>query len=73
MAPKRTVDQIIGERIREERHAKKLTMDQLATKIGVRFNVIHKVEMGQCKMTVDRLIKIARTLGIAPDRLMRDL
>lgn len=59
---KKSADEQIGERVREARHARKMTLDALGKAVGVRFNVIHKIEMGAVKMTVERLMKIAAAL-----------
>lgn len=59
---KKSTDELIGERIRSARHVRKMTLDDLGKAVGVRFNVIHKIEMGSVKMTVDRLMKIAAAL-----------
>jgi transcriptional regulator with XRE-family HTH domain len=73
MAPRRTVDQIIGERIRFRRQSLGLSMDQLAIKIGIRFGAVHKIEMGQTRMTIDRLFKIAKALDLPVERMLRGL
>lgn len=62
MPTRMTVDQIIGDRVRKARWERKLTLDQLAKKIDVIFNTLHKLELGQQKMTVQRLIQIATAL-----------
>lgn len=71
MPSKRTVDQIIGDRIRVARHMRGMTMDQLGKAVDIRYNTIHKIEMGLCKMSVERLFKIAKALNTPVEKMLR--
>ena len=55
---------IIGRRIFIIRQAKKISREKLASKIGISHQQLYKYEMGKNRITVDRLIDIAKALDI---------
>lgn len=48
-----------------------ITMDQLGKAVDIRYNTIHKIEMGLCKMSVERLFKIAKALDVPVEKMLR--
>jgi transcriptional regulator with XRE-family HTH domain len=65
--------QILGERIRAERHAQGLSQEALADRCGVHWTFIGQVERGRRNLSLHNLLKIADGLGIDPGRLVRGL
>ena len=57
---------LIGRRIFVLRQAKKISREKLAFKIGISHQQLYKYEMGQSRITVDRLLDIAKALDIKP-------
>lgn len=60
----------IGEKIRQIRKTKKLSMKDLARKVGVSFSYIAKMETGQNRINVEVLSKIAKALRVPLDSLL---
>src|SRR5215469_10650240 len=58
-----TVDDHVGERIRERRIMLGLTQQQLAELIGVTYQQAHKYERGINRVSAGRLYEIARVLN----------
>jgi transcriptional regulator with XRE-family HTH domain len=65
--------QILGERIRAERHAQDLSQEVLADRCGVHWTFVGQVERGRRNLSLHNLLKIADGLGIDPGRLVRGL
>lgn len=61
---------MIGERIRDERQKKRLTQDELASRIGLKRASITNVERGRQQLLVHTLLQIAESLGTSPDRFL---
>lgn len=59
-------------RIRELRQQAKLTMDQLAERVGTSNQQISKLELGKAKLTVEWMRRLAPALGCAPVDLMME-
>ena len=57
----------IGEKIREIRLKRGLTIEQLAERIGLTPSVISKYEKGKLGIDIDRLIDIAKALRVDPN------
>lgn len=55
---------ILGNIIREARLEKKMTMKELAKRVGVTESAIHHYEMGIRKMTFDTFGDICKVLGL---------
>lgn len=60
----------VGERIRQIRKAKKLSMKDLAKQVGVSFSYIAKIETGQNRINVEMLYSIAGSLRVSLDSLL---
>ena len=61
------IDVHIGRRIRARRRILGMNQSDLARRIGVTFQQVHKYETGQSAVTAARLFAIASTLGVAFD------
>lgn len=62
----------IGTRIREVRHAKNLTIAQLAEKCEISDNFLGNIERGVDVPSVKTFIKIANSLMVSADELLYD-
>jgi transcriptional regulator with XRE-family HTH domain len=60
----RSIEQQIGARIRARRMELGLIQEQLATALGISYQQIQKYENGSNRITVDRLLLLARRLEV---------
>ena len=58
------VDLHVGQRVRQRRWAKGLTQQQLAERVGIRFQQIQKYETGENRLSASRLWDIAMVLEV---------
>ncbi len=71
-SPKRgttAVDRQIGTRIRDRRVTLGMTQENLATGLGLTYQQIHKYERGINRVSVVRLLDIAKVLDVEPQAL----
>ena len=61
---KHPVDAHVGKRIRHRRWMVGMTQQQLADKVGIKFQQIQKYETGMNRVSASRLLDIAETLGV---------
>ena len=61
---KHPVDVHVGQRIRQRRWMVGMTQQQLADKVGIKFQQIQKYETGANRIPVNRLLQIARALDV---------
>ena len=61
------IDVHIGRRIRARRRVLGMNQTDLARRIGVTFQQVHKYETGQSAVTAARLFVVAATLGVTFD------
>lgn len=61
---KHPVDAHVGKRIRHRRWMVGMTQQQLADKVGIKFQQIQKYETGMNRVSASRLWDIADTLGV---------
>ncbi|GAB5046924.1 helix-turn-helix domain-containing protein [Thermodesulfovibrio sp. TK110] len=54
----------IGETIKKLRKAKGISQMELADKIGITYQQLQKYEKGKAKITIERLIDIAKALDV---------
>ena len=59
---KPVTDSAIGALVREKRHARGVSQDQLGAALGVTFGMIQKYETGASPLTVVKLVQIATYL-----------
>jgi len=60
----------IGEKIREARQAKGISLRQLAKRIGIHFSHLSKIENGKDVVGRETLIRIAEELGADPEFML---
>ena len=60
----------IGERIREARQARGISLRQLASQVGIHYAHLSKIENGKDQISRKALIRIAEDLGIDPDLML---
>lgn len=61
---KHPVDIHVGKRIRHRRWMVGMTQQQLADKVGIKFQQIQKYETGMNRVSASRLWDVAETLGV---------
>jgi transcriptional regulator with XRE-family HTH domain len=61
---KHPVDAHVGKRIRHQRWMVGMTQQQLAEKIGIKFQQVQKYETGMNRVSASRLWDIAEALGV---------
>lgn len=62
----------IGRRIRDAREWANLTQEQLAERLGAERRTVVRIELGVTSPPLDRILHIARALGVPPSDLMPD-
>ena len=60
----------IGERIREARQARGISLRQLANQVGIHFSHLSKIENGKDTVGKDSLVRIAEELGVDADLML---
>ncbi|MBN2433264.1 MAG: response regulator [Acidobacteria bacterium] len=73
MSPEARVNIEIGNKIRTLRHAKELTLKQLANRTGLSVSLISQIELAKTSASVSTLYKIASALGIKIGYFFSDL
>jgi DNA-binding Xre family transcriptional regulator len=63
-AERRKVDQVIGERVRGERRARKWTLAALSSLTGIKVPNLSRLERGKHTPSLDTLEKVADALGV---------
>ena len=58
------IDLIIGRRIRERRQSIGLTQQELADRVGLTYQQVHKYEFGSNRVSCGRIVIIAEALGV---------
>ena len=62
-----------GEKLRAIRHARKMTLKDLALRLGYKSHGhLSRVETGQEPPSAALILKVARTFGVSCDALMKD-
>ena len=69
---KKMVYEQIGKLIREKRKEQNLTQEQLAEKTGLSVTHISNIENNHTKLSIEKLIIIAKTLNLSLDSLIFD-
>ena len=62
---KHPVDAHVGKRIRHRRWMVGMTQQQLADRVGIKFQQIQKYETGMNRVSASRLWEISETLGVS--------
>lgn len=63
---------LFGQRVREQRELKGLTMEQFAEALNISYNYLSDVERGRKFPRYELLFKIIETLDVSADILLRD-
>lgn len=63
----------IGNRIKELRRQKKMTLTELSKQSGVQIATLSRIENGKMKGTIDSHLSVARALGVDVTTLYKDL
>jgi len=58
------LNEVVGHRIRERRHASSLTLKQLANRTGLSVSLISQIELGKSAASMSTLHKLAAALGV---------
>ena len=62
----------IGQKIREARQARGISLRQLANQVGIHFSHLSKIENGKDTVGKNSLIRIAEELGVDPDLMLAE-
>jgi transcriptional regulator with XRE-family HTH domain len=60
----------IGEKIREIRNQKNVSIEALANECGVDYSQVNRMELGKVNFSISYLNKIANALGVDPKTLL---
>ena len=60
----------IGEKIREIRNQKNVSIEELANDCGVDYSQVNRMELGKVNFSISYLSKIASALGVDPKELL---
>lgn len=64
--------ELLGKRIRDERLLLRLTLEQLAERVGKSTNYIGQIERNDGKPSLETIVDIANALGTTIDSLLQD-
>lgn len=64
---------IFGLRLEMARKQKRISQPQLAERVGLDRTQIINIETGRSSTSVDRLILLAKALGVSPAKLLKGL
>ena len=67
------VDRKIGERVRDYRNEKNLSIEYVSRKLGISWQMLQKYELGRCRLSVVRLLAICDELGVPPNKMLEGL
>lgn len=60
----------IGDKIRETRNQKNVSIEELANDCGVDYSQVNRMELGKVNFSISYLNKIASALGVEPKELL---
>ena len=63
----------LGDRVREERHKRNLSQEELASKAGVHRTYIGMIERAEKNITLENIQKIAAALDLKLSDIFRDM
>ena len=61
---------IMGDLVRQKRIAKGWTQEKLSSEAGINNRFLQKIEAGDRTPSLETIFKLARALGIQPDKLI---
>jgi len=62
----------IADKLSEARKEKKVTITQLAARMGIRRSLIYNIEQKKCSMSVMTLLRFSDALGLKADKFLED-
>lgn len=62
---------LFGQRLRAERHARGLTLEDVGERADIAWNYVAQVERGERNIGIDNMAALADTLGVGLDELLR--
>ena len=62
---------VLARNVRRLRLAAELTQQQLAGRVGIRFESISQIELAKTNCTIDNLQRLAWALGVEPSDLLK--
>lgn len=65
--PTRAIDTHVGRQLRVLRASRGLTQENLAERIGISYQQLHKYETGANSISASRLYELAKLLSVSPD------
>ena len=68
---KTELQKIVGGNVQKYRVKRKLTQEELASKVNINSSAITRIENGQRMMSVPTLVAVAYALGVSCDALLR--
>lgn len=71
MMDKDSLRRVVGKQIKHYRELLNLSQQDLGGLCGLRRSYIGSVERGERNITIDNLERIARGLGLSPEKLLR--
>ena len=63
-------EETIGARVRDRRHAQKITREQLAARPGGTHSTVYRIELDTNRPLMDTLFKLGWALGVGPKWLL---
>lgn len=60
----------VGEKIREIRTRKNVSIEELANECEVDYSQVHRMELGKVNFSISYLNKISSALGVKPKELL---
>jgi transcriptional regulator with XRE-family HTH domain len=65
------LQEIFGRNVRRERVARQLTIEALAQEAGLSYSYVGEIERGLRNPTLSAIERLAATLNVPPDELLR--
>lgn len=65
------LQKIIGSNVQRYRTKRKMTQEDLATKVNINASAITRIESGQRMMSIPTLTAVAKALGVSCDSLLQ--
>lgn len=62
----------IGSRIRELRRAQNLSQAELGSQLGISATWVSRIEQGECKLALERVVQLSKLFHISVDQLLFD-
>ncbi|QLG13458.1 helix-turn-helix transcriptional regulator (plasmid) [Deinococcus sp. D7000] len=62
---------LFGQRLRAERHARGLTLEDVGERADIAWNYVAQVERGERNIGIDNMAALADALGLGLDELLR--